>query len=87
MSNVIPLHPTRRVSITAHRITFDLVPRDVMERLFNAAIAMGFASGDDMSTYVTGDEHADACLAELLGAVSAASQYTVPVQIEVDEPI
>lgn len=86
MSNIIPIRPTRRVSITAHRIEFDLVPRPVMERLFNAAIAVGLFS-DDMATYVTGNEKADACLAELVDAASTAAQYTAPVQIEVDEPI
>lgn len=86
MSNIVSLHPTRRASITAHRVTFDIVPRDVKERLFNAAIAVGLFD-EYFGTCVTGNEEADERMAELVSAASVAAQYTVPVQIEVDEPI
>lgn len=88
MSNIVPIKPTRQVTITAHRVTFDLVPRNVMEQLFHTAIAVGWAlDNGDISMHT---EHPDAhehLLVDLQKAVSVASQYTVPVEIEVDEPV
>lgn len=85
MSNIVPIKPTRRVTITAHRVTFDIVPRAVMEQLFHTAIAVGWAAGD--GAYKAEHQEADERLDALQEAVNAASQFTVPVQHEVDEPI
>ncbi|MFC4927859.1 hypothetical protein [Delftia deserti] len=85
MSNISQLHPTKRVTITAHRVAFDLVPRDVLEQVFHAAIAVAWAA--DEEAYVAEDCEANERLESLQKAVSAASQYTVPVEHEVDEPI
>ena len=37
MSKIVPIRPTRRSVVTAHRVTFDLVPRAVVEALFTMA--------------------------------------------------
>ncbi|KEH14050.1 hypothetical protein GY15_08935 [Delftia sp. 670] len=85
MSNVTQLRPTRRVTITAHQVTFDLVPRDVLEEVFHTAIAVAWAA--DEEAYSAEHHEADERLESLQRAVNAASQFTVPVQREVDEPI
>lgn len=85
MSNVTQLRPTRRVTVTAHQVTFDLVPRDVLEEVFHTAIAVAWAA--DEGAYSAEHHEADERLESLQRAVSAASQFTVPVQHEVDEPI
>ena len=85
MSNVVPIIPARKVVITAHQVTFELVPPAVVEELFHAAIAVGWAA--DEGAYDSPDADALARLEYLQKAVSAASQYTVPVEREVDEPI
>lgn len=90
MKNVTPLRKTRRVRITAHRVTFDLVPRNIIEEVFHAAIAVGWAASDGAFDSDSNDyDRAEAAerIATLQKAVSAASQYTVPVHIEVDEPV
>jgi hypothetical protein len=83
-SNVIPLRPTRRVVGIAHQVTFELVPRAVVEELFHAAIAVGWAADDD--SYSSSDPEAADRLAILRKAVGAASQYTVPVEHEYEVP-
>lgn len=85
MSNVVAMLPTRRVTVTAHRVTFDLVPRAVLEQVFHTAIAVAWAA--DEGAYIAEHGEADDRLADLQKAVSEASQFTVPVQHEVDEPI
>lgn len=85
MSNVTPLRPTRRVTVTAHQVTFDLVPRNVLEEVFHTAIAVAWAADD--GAYTAEHQDADERLEALQKAVSAASQFTVPVEREVDEPI
>jgi hypothetical protein len=85
MSNITQLRPTKRVTITAHRVTFDLVPRSVLEQVFHAAIAVAWAA--DEGVYSAGHPEAGERLESLQRAASAASQFTVPVQHEVDEPI
>lgn len=85
MSNITPIYPTRRVRAVVHQVTFDLVPRSVVERLFHAAIAVGWAADD--GAYSAADHEALASLDALQKAVDAASQFTVPVEQEVDEPI
>ena len=85
MSNVTPLWPTRKVMMTVHQVTFDLVPREVVERVFHAAIAVAWASSD--GEYTPAAQDAADRLNELEKAVNAASQYTVQVEREVDEPI
>ncbi|MGB3069788.1 MAG: hypothetical protein WBC18_14635 [Ottowia sp.] len=85
MSNIVPIRPTRRVTITAHRVMYELVPPAILEQLFHAAIAVGWAAGD--GAYSADNPDAQERLEDLERAVSAASQYTVPVEHEVDEPI
>lgn len=85
MSNIVQIRPTRRATITAQLVCFDLVPRDVLENVFHAAIAVAWADGD--GAYSTEDAEGHERMQSLQKAVSAASQYTVPVQREVDEPI
>lgn len=85
MSNITELRPTRRVTVTKHQVTFDLIPLRVIEDLFHAAIAVGWAADEDGYTAV--DEETQERLASLQKAVSAASQFTTPVVCEVDEPI
>ncbi|GAB2531204.1 hypothetical protein [Simplicispira piscis] len=85
MSNITHLRQTRRVTIPAHRVTFDLVPRAVVEELFFAAVAVGFAA--DEGAYSAHDANAQERLDGLHAAATKAAQYTVPVEIEVDEPI
>lgn len=85
MSNITQNHPTRRVTIAAHRVMFDLVPRSVLEEVFHTAIAVAWAADD--GAYKAEHQEADERLDALQKAVSSASQYTVPVQHEVDEPI
>lgn len=82
--NVIPLRPTRRVVGIAHQVTFELVPRAVVEELFYAAIAVGWA--DDDGAYSSSDPEAADRLAILRKAVGAASQYTAPVAFEYEGP-
>lgn len=79
------LQPTQRVTITAHQVTFDLVPRNVLEEVFNAAIGVAWAADD--GAYKAEDQEAGERMEYLQKAVSAASQFTVPVQREVEEPI
>lgn len=85
MSNITPIHPTRRAVITAHQVTFELVPRAIIEDLFYAAIAVGWSADD--GAYTAGSQDAGDRLASLQSAVSAASQYTVPVEREINEPV
>lgn len=90
MSNIVQIHPTRRVTVTAHQVTFDLVPRNVLEEVFHTAIAVAWAA--DEGAYDADSSDADKAEAAermeaLQKAVSAASQFTVPVQREVNEPI
>lgn len=70
------------------RITISLMPDDVKERLMEAAILVGMMYGN------CGLERSDNASPETLEAidllnhaVTAASRYTVPTEIEVDEPI
>lgn len=56
MSNIIQLNQTRRVVGVVHRVTFDLVPRAVLEELFYAAIAVGWSADDE--AYSSDDKHA-----------------------------
>lgn len=85
MSNIVQLRPTRRVVSIAHRVTFDLVPRAVVEELFNAAIVVGWAAENEAYSCV--DREAAELMAALQKAVGAASQYTVPVEHEFEEPV
>lgn len=85
MSNVVQINPTQRVMRTAHRVTFDLVPRPVMEKLFYAAISVGWDADADL--YRSETPEAEVELSALQEAVSEASQYTVEVQHEAEEPI
>lgn len=85
MSNVTPIRQTRRVNVTVHRVTFDLVPRAVVEELFYAAISVAWAAGD--GEFTSDDAEAMDRMEALQKAVSAASQYAVPVEREVEEPI
>lgn len=85
MSNIAPIEPTRHVTITAHQVTFDLVPRNILEEVFYAAIGVAWAADD--GAYRAEDQEADGRMQYLQKAVSAASQFTVPVQREVEEPI
>lgn len=90
MSNITLLRPTRRVTTTVHQVTFDLVPRNLLEEVFHAAIAVGWAADEGAYDDDCGDaDKAEAAerMATLQKAVNAASQFTVPVQREVDEPI
>lgn len=85
MSNITPLRPTRRVTVIAHRVTFELVPKEVVEKLFHAAIAVGLAAGD--GEYTSDSQDALDRLDHLMTVFDEAFQYTVPVEREVDEPI
>lgn len=85
MSKVVQIRPTRRVTITAHQVAMDLVPRTAIEELFNAAIAVGWAADDE--AYNARDDESAERLAALIVAVNKASQYTVTVERELDEPI
>ncbi len=85
MNKVVPICKTRKVMTTVHQVTFDLVPRVVMEKLFYAAIAVGWAADDGL--YSSDWQDANDSLQELQDAVSAASQYTTSVEREVEEPI
>lgn len=85
MNNVPPIRKTRRVTVTAHRVAFDMVPRHVVEELFHAAIAVGWAADDD--AYFASDNEYRARLKALQAVVGEASQYTTPIEHEVDEPI
>ncbi|MDR0216202.1 MAG: hypothetical protein LBJ15_19705 [Comamonas sp.] len=85
MSNITPIRKTRRAVITAHQVTFELVPQAVIEDLFYAAIAVGWSAGD--GAYTADGQDASDRLASLRSAVSAASQYTVPVEREINEPV
>lgn len=85
MSNIAQIRPTRRVTVTAHRVTFELVPKEVVEKLFHAAIAVGWAAGD--GEYTSENQEAQDRLEHLMKVVGDASQYTVPVEHEVEEPI
>ncbi|UJO99393.1 MAG: phage antirepressor KilAC domain-containing protein [Nitrosomonas sp.] len=85
---VTPLIRTVRKKAPAGRITTSLMPDDVKERLMDAAILVGMLYGS-CELYLPDDASPEAIEAfELLEhAVSIASQYTVPVEIEVDEPV
>lgn len=85
MSNIAQIRPTRRVAVTAHRVTFELVPKEIVEKLFHAAIAVGWADGD--GEYTSDSQDALDHLEHLMKVVGEASQYTVPVEREVEEPI
>jgi hypothetical protein len=85
MSNVIPLRKTRRVLTTVHQVTFDLVPREVVESVFYTALAVGWGAEDGDVAGSTPE--ACARIESLITAISAAAQYTVPIEREVDEPI
>lgn len=83
MSNITTIHQPRQDAIPAHQVAFDLVPRDVMEDLFNAAISVGWAA--DNERYSAKNQEARDLLAALQKAVCAASQYTIPVTLEVNK--
>lgn len=85
MNNVVQLRPTKCVVGIAHQVTFDLVPRAIVEELFNVAISVGWAA--DNESYISIDSDAAELLSALQKAVSAASQYTVPVRHEYHEPV
>lgn len=78
MSNVIQMRPTNRFVGISHQVTIDLVPRVIVEQLFYAAIAVGWASENE--AYSCADLEAEELMTALQKAVSAASQYTVPVK-------
>jgi hypothetical protein len=85
MSDIVNIKKTRRVVTTTHRVTFELVPRDVMEELFHSAIAVGWAADED--AYSARDGQSAERLSSLMRAVGKASQYTVPEERVVDEPV
>lgn len=84
MSNIVTTHQPRQEVIPAHQVAFDLVPRAVIEDLFNAAISVGWAA--DNECYSARSQEARDLLGALQKAVCAASQYTTPVSIEVNRP-
>jgi len=88
MSNVTPLIRTVRKKMPAGRITTSLMPGNVKERLIDAAILIGMLYGN-CQLELSEDASPEVIEAfELLDhAVSVAFQYTVPIEIEVDEPI
>ncbi|MBV6447288.1 hypothetical protein [Nitrosomonas sp.] len=88
MSNVTELRRTVRKKMPAGRITTSLMPDDVKERLMEAAILVGMMYGN-CGLELSEDASPEVIEAfELLDhAVSVASQYTVPIEIEVDEPV
>lgn len=85
MSNITPNQPTRTVTVPVSRVTFDLVPRHVVENLFYLAINFVWAS--DEEEYHFESETAKEMYDRLQDAVSEASHYTVEVMREAQEPI
>lgn len=85
MSNVIQLRKTRRVMTTAHQVTFDLVPREVLKAVFDAAVPVAWMADD--GEFTSADPEAIDRMEALQKAVNAASQYTIPIVREVEEPI
>lgn len=86
MSNIVTLHPTRKVMTTVHRVQFELVPRAVMEDLFYAAISVGWSAddGEISATPIDVQSDAGARLEALQKAVGDASQFTTPVEREME---
>lgn len=85
MSNVVQLHKTRRVMVTVHQVTFDLVPREVLKAVFEASIAVAWMADD--GEFTSDSPEAIDRMEALQKAVNAASQYTIPIEREVEEPI
>lgn len=88
MSNIIQLRPTVRRTIEVHRVTIDLMPKNVQEKLMEAAIMVGFLLGNgEYELSADASQEAIEIFDNLEKAVNLASQYTVPGEMEVDEPV
>jgi len=85
MSNVVQLRKTRRVMGTFHQVTFDLVPREVLKAVFEAAIPVAWMADD--GEFTADNPEAIDHMEALQKAVNAAAMYTVPIEREVEEPI
>lgn len=84
MSNVVQLPTPKQYSGIAHRVVFDMVPRAIVEKLFHAAIAVGWAADED--EYRSENAEAVERMKALMDAVSAASEFTVPVDHQTGAP-
>lgn len=69
----------------AHRVEFDLVPIWLIERVFEAAIAVAWASDGD--AYAADSQDSKDILDNLRSVISKASRYTIPVNRETGEPL
>lgn len=88
MSNVTELRRTVRKKVPVGQITISLMPDEVKERLMNAALLVGMMYGGcELELSEDASPEAIKAIEFLDSAVSAASQYTIPGEIEVDEPV
>ena len=88
MSNVTELRRTVRKKIISERITISLMPDDVKESLMEAAILVGMMYGNcELELSDDASIEAQEAIDLLNHAVTVASRYTVPTEIEVDEPV
>lgn len=85
MSNVIPIRKSNTTPTIAYRVTFEKMPRDVVEKLVYAAISVGWAAGE--GEYRSGKPEAEAKMQELMDAVNEASRYAIPVDFKTGEPV
>ena len=90
MNNIINFDKSRTVTreIEAHRITPELFPESLRDRLIDTAIHIGmlYGNGEFEFKSLEGDG-ADEAFDELGKAVNEACRYTVQTTIEVEEPI
>ena len=84
MSNVVQLRKSNEYHGIAHRVTLSLVPPALVEKLFYAAISVGWAAGEE--EYSSANDNAAEKLEDLRALVSEASQYTVPIDFQTGEP-
>lgn len=85
MSNVIELRKKKEYHGIAHRVTFEKIPQDVLETIFYAAIAVGWAAGE--GEYESETAEAGVKMNELITAVNEASRYAIPVDFKTGEPV